>query len=193
MAEFLTDNNIAIASANYRLYPDAVFPDFIRDAAAAVAWVFKNIGEYGKCDKIFVGGTSAGAYLSMMLCYDKKWLAKYRISPMDIAGFLHNSGQPTTHFNVLRERGMDYRRVVIDEAAPIYYLGADGNECPPMLHVCATNDMPGRQNQLKMMMTTMEHLGYDMSKIELRELEGRHVRYTDVKLQDMIKEFVEKN
>lgn len=193
MAEFLTANNIAVASANYRLYPNAAYPDFVRDAAAAVAWVFKNINEYGKCNKIYVGGTSAGAYLSMMLCFDKRWLGIHKISPMEIAGFVHNAGQPTTHFNVLRERGLDYRRVVVDEAAPVYHIGADGTECPPMLHICATNDITGRHDQLKMVMSTMEHFGYDMSKIELRVVEGRHTRYTNVKLADMVKEFIENN
>lgn len=193
MAEFLTDNNIALVSANYRLYPDAVYPDFIRDAATAVAWVFSNVGKYGKCDKIYVGGSSAGAYLSMMLCFDKKWLAPYQIKPTDIAGFVHRAGQPTTHFNVLRERGIDSRRIIIDDAAPIYHIGADGNECPPTLHTCSTNDMPVRYEQLQVLMATMKHFKYDMSKIEFKLLEGTHSNYNDVKLWELVGEFIENN
>jgi acetyl esterase/lipase len=30
---------IAVVAANYRMYPDAKFPEFIRDCASAVAWV----------------------------------------------------------------------------------------------------------------------------------------------------------
>lgn len=51
MGSYLTDRNIALVSANYRMYPNAVYPEFICDAAAAVAWVHKNIGEYGKVIK----------------------------------------------------------------------------------------------------------------------------------------------
>ena len=39
----LVEQGIAVASANYRMYPDAVFPQFLEDAAAAVKWVFENI------------------------------------------------------------------------------------------------------------------------------------------------------
>ena len=35
----LIDKNIAVARVNYRLYPFAQFPDFIRDCAASLAWV----------------------------------------------------------------------------------------------------------------------------------------------------------
>lgn len=190
--EYFTSRNIALVGVNYRLYPDAVYPDFIKDAAAAVAWVFKNIGEYGKCNKIYVGGTSAGAYLSMMLCYDKKWLGIHRISPMDIAGFLHDAGQPTAHFNSLRERGIDSRRIIVDETAPLYYIGLE-KEYPPMLHLVSTNDMPGRHAQLNLVIETMKHFEYDMSKVELRVLEGTHSRYTEVKLWDVVLDFINNN
>lgn len=192
VGEYFASRNIAFVGVNYRMYPDAVYPDFIRDAAAAVAWVFKNIGEYGKCNKIYVGGTSAGAYLTMMLNFDKKWLAPYKICPMDIAGFVHDAGQPTTHFNVLRERGIDSKRIIVDESAPLYYIGVE-KEYPPMLHLVSTNDMPGRHAQLNIVIETMKHFGYDMSKVELRVLEGTHSRYTEVKLWDVVLDFIKNN
>ena len=55
----------------------------------------------------------------MMLMLDAHWLARLDMSPADAAGFIFNAGQPTTHYNVLRERGMDPKRVVVDEAAPL--------------------------------------------------------------------------
>ena len=58
--EELTKAGIAVVSADYRMYPTAKYPEFIEDSAAAVAWVKNNIGEYGVCDGIFVGGSSAG-------------------------------------------------------------------------------------------------------------------------------------
>ena len=74
MASYLTQRGVALASANYRMYPEAKYPEFIEDAAQAVAWVKQHIAEYGGNDKIYVGGSSAGGYISMMLCFDKKYL-----------------------------------------------------------------------------------------------------------------------
>lgn len=50
----------------------------------------------------FHGGSSAGGYISQMLCFDKTWLSKHGIKATDISGFIHDAGQPTCHFNVLR-------------------------------------------------------------------------------------------
>jgi len=130
LINYLVSKDIAVVSANYRMYPTAVFPEYLRDAAGAVAWVKNNIGEYGICDKIYVGGSSAGGYISMMLCFDKKYLLPYGINPAEISGYIHDAGQPTTHFNVLRERGLDSRRVIVDEAAPVYFVGLEKEYAP---------------------------------------------------------------
>ena len=45
--EQLKNQNIAVVAVNYRLGPKAVCPDYIDDAAASIAWVFKNIQNYG--------------------------------------------------------------------------------------------------------------------------------------------------
>lgn len=47
-------------------------PEYTEDAAAAVAWAVKHIAEYGGSpSEIYVGGHSAGGYLTLMLCLDK--------------------------------------------------------------------------------------------------------------------------
>ena len=173
---FFTSKNIAFIAANYRMYPTAHYPDFICDTAAVVAWVKNNISTYGKCEKIFVGGSSAGGYLSQMLCFDKKYLSPYNIRPTDIAGFVHDAGQPTVHFNIMRERGEDSRRVVVDEAAPMYYIGLD-KKYPPMMFIVSDNDIPGRYEQTKLFIKTMEDFEYDMSTVVLKEMHGNHCQY----------------
>ncbi len=72
MDSYLVAHGVAVAEAEYRMYPTAHYPDFVEDAAAAVAWVREHISEYGHATGIFVGGSSAGGYLSMMLCFDKR-------------------------------------------------------------------------------------------------------------------------
>lgn len=176
--EDLVKKGVAVVCANYRLYPSAVYPEFVRDAAAAVAWTYKHINEYGKCNKYFVGGSSAGGYLSMMLCFDKTYLAPYGINPAMLNGFIHDAGQPTTHFSILRERGIDIRRVVIDEAAPLFHIGKD-LEYAPMLFIVSDNDMKNRYEQTMLVLSTLKHFKYDQSKIALKVMNGTHTHYVN--------------
>ena len=175
-AEYLTAQNICVVSAEYRMYPDAKYPDFVEDAASAVAWVVKNIGSYGKSQGIYVGGSSAGGYLSMMLCFDPQYLGAHGIKPTDIAGYVHDAGQPTAHFNVLKERGVDSRRIIVDETAPLYFVGL-AESYAPMLFIYSDNDMVNRPEQTAVMLTTLKHFGYDQSKISVIMKNGKHCAY----------------
>lgn len=175
--EYMVSHDIAVVSANYRMYPNAKYPDFLLDAADATAWVFENIGKYGKINGIYVGGSSAGSYISQMLCFDKKWLSKYGIKPTDVSGFIHDAGQPTCHFNVLRERGVDTRRVIIDDSAPLYYIGED-EQYPPMLIIVSNNDMQNRYEQTMLLVSTLKHFGHS-ENIQLKIMNGTHCAYVN--------------
>ncbi|MBE6691192.1 MAG: alpha/beta hydrolase [Ruminococcaceae bacterium] len=197
-APYLAASGVAMASCNYRMYPDAKYPDFVEDAATAVHWLSHHIREYGKCERIFVGGSSAGGYLSMMLCFDKRWYAACGDFPVPVCGYFHDAGQPTCHFNVLRERGIDPRRVIIDDSAPLYHIGAEA-EYPPMMFVVSDNDMKNRLEQTGLVLSTLRHFGYDQSKIHYRLMRGKHCAYCkavdehgDPVLGKMILEFIEK-
>lgn len=195
----LVNKGVAVVSGNYRMYPSAVFPEFIEDGAAVVAWTKEHIGQYGKIKGIYVGGSSAGAYITQMLCFDKRYLGKYAISNADIAGYYHDAGQPTTHFNVLRERGFDTRRIVVDDAAPLYHID-DREKYPPMEIVVADNDMKNRYEQTVLLVSTLKHFGHDMSKISFKVMKNSaHCEY-DNKVNEcgnyvfaeMIYDFIEK-
>lgn len=170
---YLAERHIAVASLNYRLYPNAHYPDFLRDAAAGVHWISNHIRDYGKCRRLFVGGSSAGGYLSMMLCFDRRWLAACGDLAVPIAGYVHDSGQPTCHFNVLRERGIDTRRIIIDDSAPLYHIGAEP-EYPPMLFLVSDHDMKNRYEQTQLVLSTLRHFEYDQNKIFYQLMHGKH-------------------
>lgn len=175
--EDIVKQGIAVVSANYRLYPEAAYPDFIMDAAAAVAWAYEHMSEYGSVSGFFVGGSSAGGYLTQMLCFDKKYLQMHHIDSDSISGYIMDAGQPTTHFNVLKERGIDPKRVIIDDAAPIYHITADRNYAPMQILV-AENDMANRYEQTQLLITTLKHMGCSEEKIDYRYMCGyKHVRY----------------
>ena len=176
-AAYLTAQGVAVVSANYRMFPEAAYPDFLVDAAEAVAWTKQKLGAYGGNGRIYVGGSSAGGYLSMMLCFDPRWLGAHGIDPMEIAGFVHAAGQPTAHFNVLESKGIDPRRVIIDETAPIWHIGR-ATEYPPMTFLISDDEMENRPEQTKLMISTLRHFRYDMDKVELQVLHGgRHTFY----------------
>ena len=172
---YLASHGIAAVSANYRLYPNASYPDFLRDAAEAAAWVKRHMGEYGKVTDLYIGGSSAGGYISQMLCFDRKWLGEYGLNPMDFAGFVHDAGQPTCHFNVLKERGLDSRRVIVDEYSPLFYVGAD-ETYPAMLIIVSDNDMENRYEQTLLLNATLKHFGHS-DNVQLTVMNGKHCAY----------------
>ena len=182
-ASYLTERNIAVVSADYRMYPKCKFPDFLEDAADAVAWVFNNKSKFGGCENVFVGGSSAGGYITMMLCFDKTYLEKRGISPNKISGFIHDSGQPTTHFNVLKYSGLDSRRVIVDEKAPLFFIGLE-ESYPPMLFLVADKDMENRYEQTMLVLSTLKHFRYDLSKIKLKVMHGGHCMHCSAKEED---------
>lgn len=175
-SDYLVERNIAIISINYRLYPFAKYPDFILDAVKGIKWSIDNINKYGECKDIYIGGTSAGAYITQMLCFNSYYYKKENIDPLKIKGYIHDAGQPTVHFNVLNEKGIDRRRVIINEDSPLYYVGIE-KEYPRMLFIVSTNDLENRYEQTMLMLRTLKHFNYDESKIELKVMEGKHCEY----------------
>ncbi|MBE6935782.1 MAG: alpha/beta hydrolase [Ruminococcaceae bacterium] len=175
MIDYLTAHGICVVSANYRMYPTAKYPEFIQDAAAAAAWVKAQIGGYGKCEGIFIGGSSAGGYLSQMLCFDGSYLAAHGLSAMDFAGFIHDAGQPTAHYNVLRERGIDSRRVIVDDTAPLFHVGRDA-QYPPMLIIVSDGDLENRYEQTILLQSTLRHFGHG-DQVTLQVMHGGHCAY----------------
>lgn len=171
---------IAVATADYRLYPEAKFPDFIEDAAAAVAFAQRYCAARHGVSACFVGGSSAGAYLSMMLFADGRYLSAANAG--EVSGYILNGGQPTVHFNVLRERGADERLVRVDEAAPLWYIDCDFSaDTRRLLLLFAENDMVNRPEQNRLFHRTLLHFGYPEALVEARCMAGfGHCEYDGV-------------
>jgi acetyl esterase/lipase len=121
--EWLKNQGIAVVAVNYRLSPRVSCPAYIEDAAAAVAWVFKNIGSYGgDPGLVVVSGHSAGGYLTSMIGLDKRYLEVYGIDANQIASLVPFSGHTITHFTVRGERGIAGTQPIVDEYAPLYHV-----------------------------------------------------------------------
>jgi acetyl esterase/lipase len=173
-APYLCERKIAVVSADYRLYPEASYPDFINDAAIAVAFTKKYMDESLSCDRLYVGGSSAGGFLSMMLCFDKRYLTDVGLDNSAVAGYFHDAGQPTAHYKVLSHSGIDHRRIIVDETAPIYHVGL-AEKYPPMRFIVSDNDMKGRYEQTMLMLSTLSHFGYE--GFDHVVMHGKHCEY----------------
>ena len=93
----LKNCGLVVVAVNYRLLPKANINDILDDAAAAVAWTYKNIAKYGGSKrKIFVAGHSAGGYLLDMIGLDKHWLAKYGVDADSLAALADSASLTTT-------------------------------------------------------------------------------------------------
>jgi acetyl esterase/lipase len=186
----LADKGIGLIVPNYRLYPKVRYPEFILDAATASAWAVKFRDSHYPGSRLFLTGSSAGAYLAMMLCFDARYLAVHKIEPDVFAGFIFDAGQPTVHYHVLLEAGFPAQAVVVDERAPIFHVREEPSY-PPMLFLCAEKDMPGRFEQTLLMLSVLKNFGH-CDKVSFRHMEGyQHCEYDDKPVfQELILKFI---
>ncbi|MBB5763005.1 alpha/beta hydrolase [Methylorubrum rhodesianum] len=78
---------------DYRLYPQSRFPDFLKDGAAAIAWVRDNIAaQGGDPNRIVLAGHSAGAYNAAMLGLDPEYLRQAGVDPRAVRAVAGLSG-----------------------------------------------------------------------------------------------------
>ena len=163
-----------VVTANYRMYHGgARFPDFLRDGADVVAWVKQHVAELGGNGEVYVCGQSAGAWLTVMLCVTGKYLRDVGIDPAEIKGWISDSAQMTSHYNMLaKERGENPMLQRIDELAPLYYVDED-TAFSKMLLVYYSADIPCRKEQNLLFYKSVLHFN-PHADITEKELSGRH-------------------
>jgi acetyl esterase/lipase len=160
-AASLARAGMVVVVPDYRLYPAVVFPDFLRDCAAAAAWVQTRQTSLGGGGGFFLMGHSAGAYNAVMLGLDPRWLrdaggdpaqvsgviglaGPYDFTPTpDVAGSFPDAGPQTQPVNFARQ-----------DAPPLLLLaGADDSVVKPRnsLALAARARSAGGQAEVKIM------------------------------------------
>ena len=93
VGEALASRGVLTLVADYRLYPEVRYPDFLKDSAWAVGYGLneaKRLG--GDARRVFVMGHSAGGYNAAMLALDARWLLDVGHTPRQLAGFIGLAG-----------------------------------------------------------------------------------------------------
>ena len=168
--EMFMNQGFAVVAVNYRLSPKAQNPAYTEDAAAAVAWAYKHIEEYGGSPRrVFVTGHSAGGYLTLMVELDKSYLQEYGVDADSIAAYLPISGQTVTHFTIRKERSLPEGIPVIDQYAPCNKARKD---TPPFVLITGDRnlEMADRYEENALLASVLKNIGN--KKVSLYELQG---------------------
>jgi acetyl esterase/lipase len=135
----LAARGYVVVIPDYRLYPQVRYPDFLHDAARAVAWTEREIGRYGGDPRrVYAMGHSAGAYNAAMLALDKRWLEREGLAPAVLRGWIGLAGP--YDFLPIEDRTtrpvFDYPYTRAD-TQPVVHVAAGA---PPALLVAARHD-----------------------------------------------------
>jgi acetyl esterase/lipase len=94
MGEAFAAKGIIVAVADYRIYPEGRFPDFLNDGAAALAAVHARVAEFGgDPSRIFLAGHSAGAYIAVMMAANPAYVRAANADPSWIRGVIAMAGR----------------------------------------------------------------------------------------------------
>lgn len=111
--------------ADYRVYPQVRWPDFLRDGAQAVRWAKDEASRYGgDPERLVLMGHSAGAYNAVELAVDDRWLAEVGLDPKtDVAAVVGLAGP------------YDFLPLESDELKLIFGPEAQRPDTQPITHV----------------------------------------------------------
>ena len=110
VGEALASRGVLTLVADYRLYPEVRYPDFLSDSAKALAYGLDQAARLGGDPKrVFVVGHSAGAYNAAMLALDARWLNALGHGPNELAGWIGLAGP------------YDFYPIVNPDAKPVFF------------------------------------------------------------------------
>lgn len=93
LGQALASRGVLALVADYRLYPEVRYPDFVQDSALAVAFGLEHATRLGGDPRrVFVMGHSAGGYNAAMVALDQRWLAATGHAPQELAGWIGLAG-----------------------------------------------------------------------------------------------------
>ena len=93
VGQSLAQAGYVTAVINYRKAPEHVYPDYVEDAAQAIAWSIENATSlHADPSRVAVMGHSAGAFNAVAAVTNEDFLAPYGIKPTDVATVIGIAG-----------------------------------------------------------------------------------------------------
>jgi len=93
VGEALAAGGVLTMVADYRLYPEVRYPNFLNDSAQALAYgLDQAAGLGGDRKRVFVMGHSSGGYNAAMLALDARWLKAAGHATSELAGWIGLAG-----------------------------------------------------------------------------------------------------
>jgi acetyl esterase/lipase len=154
---------IIVGIADYGLFPDHRFPEFVEDGAKAAAFLHKTLPDYGgDPSRLFVAGHSAGAYIAVMLASNPDFLSGAGADQSILAGAIGVAGPydflPITNTTRIEIFGGPDRV----ETQPIHFIEG---ERPPMLLLTGDRDVNIFPHNTHNMAARMREEGNDVQAI----------------------------
>jgi acetyl esterase/lipase len=126
--KYLVKQGYALASVDYRLSADAVFPAQIQDCNTALDFVLARANSYGiDPNRFVIGGASAGGHLALLLGLarnEKAFGANPSLKPFAILDFFG----PTDLTTILDEVGSGHGHQVLEDAQQRLLGGSSTNQ-----------------------------------------------------------------
>ena len=93
VGQSLAQAGYVTAVINYRKAPEHVYPDYVKDAAQAIAWSYNNAKSlHADPERLAVIGHSAGAFNAVAAVANEDFLAPYGVKPKDLAAVIGIAG-----------------------------------------------------------------------------------------------------
>lgn len=163
IGQALASRGYTVAIPDYRLYPEVHYPDFLHDAAKAVAWVKAHAEIYGADPgSIFLLGHSAGAYNAAMLALHPTLLRQEGVHKSELRGMIGLAGPydflPFTDpaiieiFSTERDRATQPITYATADAPPLLLLTGDADDTVApanSYHLAAAQEALGARAQTR--------------------------------------------
>ncbi len=164
----LASRGFVAVIADYRLYPEVRYPDFLEDGARALRWVQDNIANYGgDPNRLFLAGHSAGAYNAVMQALDPSYRQEYGVT-MPILAVAALSGPYDFYpfeYNEVRDvfgqapnpQGTQPINLITSEAPPMYLASGTTD---PIVRVQNSEGFADRLRARGVWVTTQYYQGF---------------------------------
>jgi acetyl esterase/lipase len=161
--EAFASQGIVVAIADYRLYPEALYPAFLDDCALALRFVRERAANFGGDPaSLFLAGHSAGAYNATMLVCSPNHLHALGGDASWVRGIIGIAGPydflPLKDKKLIEIFGGDRRA----ETQPITHIN---KAYPPMLLVAGSKDRTVSWKNTKRMSAKLREFGTDVTEI----------------------------